>query len=175
MDDNKLLQNNLAEATTEQGFPTKTGLPVQREVELEDGTKVIVESVVPEVMAQTLKSHFVTPGEKYVDNGKDLNGVVQNYNEEEPAPVEPKLVKIEVTTEPTKVDYTEGDEFNPEGMVVTATYDNDSEEVVTDYTYEPTIALTTEDTEITITYEDKITTQAITVVAKNPDNNELGE
>lgn len=76
-----LLQNNLAEATTELGFPAETGLPVAREVELEDGTVVTVESVVPEVMAQTLNSHFITPGEKYMDNGNDLNGVVQNYNE----------------------------------------------------------------------------------------------
>jgi len=81
MDDNKLLQNNLAEATTEQGFPIKTGLPVRREVELEDGTVVTVESVVPEVMAQTLKSHFITPGEKYINEEIELNGVVQNYNE----------------------------------------------------------------------------------------------
>lgn len=76
-----LLQNNLAEATTEQGFPIKTGLPVRREVELEDGTVVTVESVVPEVMAQTLKSHFITPGEKYINEEIELNGVVQNYNE----------------------------------------------------------------------------------------------
>ena len=41
----------------------------------------MVESVVPEVMAQVLNSHFITPGEKYVDNDNDLNGVVQNYNE----------------------------------------------------------------------------------------------
>lgn len=80
--DGNLLQNNLAEATTELGFPTKVGLPVRREVTLETGETVFVESVVPEVMAQTLKSHFVTPGEKYLDNGNNLNGVVQNYNSE---------------------------------------------------------------------------------------------
>ena len=80
--DGNLLQNNLAEATTEMGFPTKVGLPVRREVTLETGETVFVESVVPEVMAQTLKSHFVTPGEKYLDNGNNLNGVVQNYNSE---------------------------------------------------------------------------------------------
>lgn len=81
--DSNLLQNNLAEATTELGFPTKVGLPVRREVTLETGETVFVESVVPEVMAQTLKSHFVTPGEKYLDNGNNLNGVVQNYNSED--------------------------------------------------------------------------------------------
>lgn len=87
-----LLQNNLAEATTEMGFPAETGLPIQREVELEDGTVVTVESVVPEVMAQTLKSHFITPGEKYINEEIELNGVVQNYNESDT----PDLGLIEV-------------------------------------------------------------------------------
>ena len=86
----KILQNTLAEATTEQGFPTKVGVPVQREVELEDGTVVTVESVTPDKMATILKSHFVTPGEKYQDNGLDLNGVVQNYNEEDEPEPEPE-------------------------------------------------------------------------------------
>jgi len=153
--DEKLLQNTLAEATTEQGFPTKTGLPVRREVTLETGETVMVESVVPEVMAQTLKSHFVTPGEKYVDNGNDLNGVVQNYNEEEPAPVEPELVKIEVTTEPTKTTYNIGETFDPKGMVVTATYDDSSEKEITDYTYEPSGELSGSNNTIIITYEGK--------------------
>lgn len=83
-----LKQNTLAEATTEQGFPKETGLPLRREVTLEDGTKVLVEGVTPEAMATKLNAHFVTPGEKYVDNGKDLNGVVQEYNEGA-APVTP--------------------------------------------------------------------------------------
>ena len=86
----KLLQNTLAEATTEQGFPTKVGVPVQREVELEDRTVVTVESVTPDKMATILKSTFITPGEKYQDNGLDLNGVVQNYNEEDESEPEPE-------------------------------------------------------------------------------------
>lgn len=83
-----LKQNTLAEATTEQGFPKETGLPLRREVTLEDGTRVLVEGVTPEAMATKLNAHFVTPGEKYVDNGKNLNGVVQEYNEGA-APVTP--------------------------------------------------------------------------------------
>ena len=44
---------------------------------------------------------------------------------------------IEVTNNPTKMEYTEGEQFNPEGMEVTATYDNEAKRVVTGYDYEP--------------------------------------
>lgn len=165
-----LKQNNLVEATTEQGFPTEVGLPVQREVELEDGTKVIVESVTPDKMKIALNQNvdgnekeitFKTPGEKYVDNGNNLNGIVQVYNE---SIIEPELVKIEITTKPTKIEYTEGETFNPEGMVVTATYSNETTKEITDYTYEPSENLTLNDTNITITYNGRTAVQVISIV-----------
>lgn len=78
------------------------------------------------------------------------------------------LSSIAITTDPTKTTYTEGETFDPSGMVVTATYSDDSTEDVTALcTYSPTAALTTSDTEITISYTEnaveKTTTQAITV------------
>ena len=94
--DEKLLQNTLSEATTEQGFPAKINTPLQKEVVLEDGTTVIVEGITPNKMKEILNNSreeittFITPGEKYVDNGKDLNGVVQNYNNN----ISPKLELI---------------------------------------------------------------------------------
>lgn len=80
------------------------------------------------------------------------------------------LESIAVTTAPTKTHYFVGETFEPAGMVVTATYDDDdkSSKNVTDYTYSPTGALTTGDHEITISYTErsttKTTTQAIKVV-----------
>ena len=76
-----LKQNTLAEATTELGFATETNTPLTREVTLEDNTVVKVEGITPYKMKEILKSEFVTPGEKYFNNGIGLNGVVQNYNE----------------------------------------------------------------------------------------------
>lgn len=77
-----LKQNNLEEATTELGFPKETGIPLQREVELEDGTEVIVEGVTPSKLANDLGVTFRTPGEPYItSDGTTLNGVVQTYNE----------------------------------------------------------------------------------------------
>ena len=88
MDDSKLLQNTLAEATTEQGFPTKVGVPLQKEVTLEDGTVVIVEGITPNQMKNILNQTaeepeevtFKTPGEVYENEDITLKGVVQIYN-----------------------------------------------------------------------------------------------
>lgn len=84
-------------------------------------------------------------------------------------PVKEKtLEKIAVTTPPKKLRYSEGDYFKPLGMVVTATYSDNSKEIVTDYTYEPSRALKYTDTDITITYKGKTTTVAITVQKVDP-------
>lgn len=55
-------------------------------------------------------------------------------------------------------------------MVVTATYDNDTSEVVSGYECSPNTALATTDESITITYSGKTTSVAITVIADS--NNE---
>jgi len=88
------------------------------------------------------------------------------------APATKTLDSIAVTTAPTKTTYTAGENFDPAGMVVTATYSDGSTAAVTGYTYAPTAALTTANTTITISYtegsETKTCTQAITVNAVTP-------
>lgn len=74
-----------------------------------------------------------------------------------------EVASISVTTKPTKTDYEVGDKFDPTGMVVTATYADGTEEAVTDYTYNPTGALTMKDTKITITYKEQTTTLRIKI------------
>ena len=76
--------------------------------------------------------------------------------------IEKILENIEITTKPSKTKYEEGENFNPAGMVVTAVYSDNSREIVTDYAYSPTGALSTSDTKITITYQGK--TAEITIV-----------
>ncbi len=76
------------------------------------------------------------------------------------------LSSIAITTAPTKTTYTEGETFDPTGMVVTATYsDSSTGNVTASCTFSPSTALTTSDTEITVTYGDKTTTYDITVNA----------
>ena len=153
-----LKQNNLAEATTEQGFPTETSIPLQREVTLDDGTVVTVEGVTPAKLASDLGITYKTPGEPYVNGEVTLDGVVQTYNES----VVKTLVSIAVTTPPTKLEYNAGEVFDPTGMVVTATYTtSDSKTIqkaVTGYTYAPTVPLTLSNAYMSIQYtENEVT------------------
>lgn len=76
------------------------------------------------------------------------------------------LTSISVTTEPKKKEYVEKENFNPEGMVITATYSDNTKKQVTDYKCYPT-SLSIDDKEIEISYTEggvtKKTSQKITV------------
>lgn len=63
------------------------------------------------------------------------------------------IEKIEVTTNPTKMNYVEGDKFNPEGMVVTATYANGKTRDITQYVTYNQEQLTGADQVLTISFE----------------------
>ena len=78
---------------------------------------------------------------------------------------------IAVTTQPNKKTYYIGEAFDPEGMVVTATFEDDTTENVTgDCTFSPT-SISKDTTAITVDYQragiKKTTTQAITVTTIN--------
>ena len=79
------------------------------------------------------------------------------------------LTSIAVTTPPTKTTYTAGDNFDPAGMVVTATYSDNSTNVVSATVTDGT-ALTAGKTSVTISYTEggvtQTTTQDITVNAR---------
>lgn len=95
-----------------------------------------------------------------------------NYTINYPAGMSSKVSSIAVTTQPDKTSYVVGQTFNPAGMVVTATYADDTTGAVPGYDYEPKTALTTANTAITITYTDPFdgkpytTTQPISVAPK---------
>ena len=131
-------------------------------------------------------TYSITAGDSYATlSGSELTGTAEgsvtvkasqaettSYNAGEATAtitVNPALVlsSIAVTTAPTKTIYNAGETFDPTGMVVTATYTDNSTEAVTGYTYLPDGALATTDTEITISYTEnnvtKTTSQAITV------------
>lgn len=79
-----------------------------------------------------------------------------------------KLTGIAITTPPTKTTYTQGETFDPAGMVVTATYSNGATLKCTGYSYEPDTALEDGTTNVTIRYTEggvtKTAEQAITVI-----------
>lgn len=63
------------------------------------------------------------------------------------------LVSISITTPPSKTTYEAGDAFDRTGMVVTATYDDNSTSIVKNYSVSPVI-LSKDDTYVTITYRE---------------------
>jgi len=86
-----------------------------------------------------------------------------------PAEADPVIESISVTTQPTKTTYNYGDTFDPTGMVVTATYDNGSTSVVTDYTTDyDTTPFTTVGTAITVTVTYGAFTDTLTVTVIDP-------
>jgi transcriptional regulator len=80
--------------------------------------------------------------------------------------VEKSLVGIEITTPADKTSYIEGNTFDPTGMVVTAKYDNDTAEAVTDYTV-PTDKLTLGQDTVTVIYKNFTDKQPVEVRAKS--------
>lgn len=76
----------------------------------------------------------------------------ENYLVEYNAPVEKVLKSIAISGEATKTTYTEGETFVPTGLVVTATYDDESTEDVTSrvkWTFNPeTLAVGTTSVEV---------------------------
>lgn len=91
---------------------------------------------------------------------KDSNGDYRAGNFDRldivfPEVIENPCTSIEITTNP-KTAYTEGETFNPTGIVFTATYEDESSETGLtheDITWSPTRPLTTEDTYVTITHK----------------------
>ena len=88
----------------------------------------------------------------------------------EPEPTK-TLESIEVSNAPSKTEYTEGDYFDPTGLVITASYDDGSEEDIAysdspdDFAFSPSLSITlsSEDTSITISFGGKSTSQLISV------------
>ena len=99
--------------------------------------------------------------------------------------IKPVLDKIEITKAPTKVTYTEGENFNPTGMVVIATYSDMSTKEIKDYEIEngenlyygqENVTISYTEGDITKTVEQKITVNELVVekevqsieILKNP-------
>ena len=73
------------------------------------------------------------------------------------------LKEIKITKPPTKTTYTEGDDFEKAGMVVTAYYNNNTYSNIIDYDISNGTNLKPEQTSVKISYQDKTVEQEITV------------
>lgn len=91
----------------------------------------------------------------------------ENYLVEYKAPVEKVLKSIAISGEATKTTYFEGETFDPTGLVVTATYDDESTKVVTDdvkWACTPeTLTLGATEVNVTATYGEKTASKTVAV------------
>lgn len=91
----------------------------------------------------------------------------ENYLVEYNAPVEKVLKSIAISGEATKTTYFEGETFDPTGLVVTATYDDESAKVVTNgvkWTCTPaTLTLGATEVNVTATYGEKTASKTVAV------------
>ena len=102
---------------------------------------------------------------KFDDNTYEFDK--ENYLVEYKAPVEKVLKSIAISGEATKTTYFEGEAFDPTGLVVTATYEDESTEDVTGrvkWTFDPeTLTLGTNEVKATATYGEMTASKPVTV------------
>ena len=81
-----------------------------------------------------------------------------------PDPV--RLTRIEITSQPDNLTYSEGSTFDPTGMEVTAHYSDGTSRILDDseYTWSPTEPLSVGDDTVTVTHQGMTDTVAIAVV-----------
>lgn len=117
--------------------------------------------------AQKIWSGNVSSVEFYFAETCEIKNVKIAYEKAAPAKT---LTSIAITGEPAQTEYTEGDAFSAEGLVVTATYDDESTAVVTDdatWSFEPaTLAASTTSVTATATYNEKTASETYNVTVK---------
>lgn len=117
--------------------------------------------------AQKIWSGNVSSVEFYFAETCEIKNVKIAYEKAAPAKT---LTSIAITGEPAQTEYTEGETFSAEGLVVTATYDDASTAVVTDdatWSFEPaTLAASTTSVTATATYNEKTASETYNVTVK---------
>ena len=169
--------NQVAEKVLEKiEITTNPNKTAYEEGEKFDKTGMVVTAIYSDSSKETVTDYTYMPTGSLTKNDTKITITYKNktatvtitVKEKTPPVVEKTLERIEVTTNPNKTAYEEGEKFDKTGMVVTAVYSDNSKETVTDYTYTPTGSLTKNDTKIKITYKDKTATVTITVKEKTP-------
>lgn len=117
--------------------------------------------------AQKIWSGNVSSVEFYFAGTCEIKNVEIAYEKAAPAKT---LTSIAITGEPAQTEYTEGETFSAEGLVVTATYDDASTAVVTadaTWSFEPaTLAVSTTSVTATAKYNEKTASETYNVTVK---------
>ncbi|AXU09811.1 hypothetical protein DYJ31_00320 [Parvimonas micra] len=147
----------------------------------ENGKKV-------DVPAEKFAEYRITvPTENLTKDQTKVEVKVKNKKAEQPITVKEKefdkekIAKVEIKTPPTKTKYTEGEKFDPAGMVVTLTDENGKKvdvpaEKFAEYGITvPTENLTKDQTKVEVKVKDKKAEQPITVKEKEFDKEKIAK
>ncbi len=133
---------------------------------------MVVEAIYKNGITKTITDYKIEDGNNLDNNQTYVTILYSGQIVKQPIKVtQNPLQSIEITKKPNKTDYFVGENFDSTGMIVTGTYqDNDIYEIV-DYTIKNGTNLNLNQTEVTIEYKEKTTTQEITVKSKATNSN----
>ena len=132
------------------------------EVEYDDGS--VKELSMSDMSVKGLNNEVLgtqTVALSYTENGKTVSATIDL------TVVAPKVTALTLQTDGVKVSYVEGEIFNKEGLVVTATYQTGTEGTVKSYEIAPQ-TLSVDTTAVKITYRGVTAEIPVTVAARAP-------
>lgn len=105
----------------------------------------------------------VSLGNATVQSVRMINGTQFAATFKLPAIESKELTGISVTNQPIKTEYFDGNSFDPNGMVVKATYSDSSNQNITEYTILDGAALSAGQTYVTVQYQEGVALKTATV------------
>ena len=144
--------------------PTKTEY---KEGQNFDKTGMVVEITRKDGTTETITDYTIENGDNLKNGQTSVTISYEGKTVEQSITVIPNpLMEIKVDKAPNKTNYVVGQNFDKTGMVIVGIYQDETSIEITDYTIENGTNLTKEQTSVTISYQEKTTTQAITVEEK---------
>lgn len=127
--------------------------------EYNDGEKfnsagMVVKAVYSDGSKETVNNYNLTPAADTVldTTVTEITVTFGTMTAKVPITVHKVLTGLEITAQPAKTVYEEGEEFDASGMVVSAVFSDGSKDAVTNYTVTPSGNLASTATKVTLTY-----------------------
>lgn len=133
-----------------------------------DATGMVIEVTYKDGTSKEVTDYTIENGNNLKANQKQVTITYGEIKIEQNITVtENSLIEISVTKAPNKTKYVVGQNFDKTGMIVVGKYQDETTQEIVDYTIEDGINLAQGQTSVTIKYDEKTTSQEITVEEKS--------
>ena len=133
-----------------------------------DATGMAIEVTYKDGTSKEVTDYTIENGNNLKANQKQVTITYGEIKIEQNITVtENSLIEISVTKAPNKTKYVVGQNFDKTGMIVVGKYQDETTQEIVDYTIEDGINLAQGQTSVTIKYDEKTTSQEITVEEKS--------